>query len=131
MRKKFYEGRFFFIPIGIAAFLSLFGFIVMELWNGLMPAIFHLTTITFWQAIGLLILSKILFGFGKGSKWGPGSAPWAMRHQMREQFKHMTPEQKEKFKQQMSERMCNFRYRGFDREMMDFETGTEKGSGDA
>lgn len=37
---------------------------VMLLWNWLMPVIFGLTTITFWQALGLLALSKILFGRG-------------------------------------------------------------------
>lgn len=128
MRKIFYEGRFFFIPFGIAAFLTLFGFIIMQLWNALIPAIFHLTPITFWQAIGLFILCKILFGFGKGGRWGPGGAPWMMRKQMREKFKNMTPEQKEKFKQKMQERMCGFRYQGFDKEMLDFEPGQEKGT---
>ena len=131
MRKIFYEGRFFFIPLGIAAFLTLFGFIIMQLWNALIPAIFHLAPITFWQAIGLFILCKILFGFGKGGRWGAGGAPWMMKRQMRERFKNMTPEQKEKFKQKMQERMCGFRYQGFDKEMMDFESGAEKGTAEA
>lgn len=39
----------------------LLGFVVMWLWNWLMPDIFGLTTITFWQAWGLLVLSHILF----------------------------------------------------------------------
>lgn len=39
----------------------LFGFVVMWLWNWLMPDIFGLTTITFWQAWGLVVLSHILF----------------------------------------------------------------------
>ena len=46
----------------------LLGFIIMWLWNGLMPNIFGLPTVTFWQAVGLFILSKILLGgFGGGS----------------------------------------------------------------
>ena len=44
-----------------AAMALLFGFVVMWLWNWLMPAIFGLTTITFWQAWGLVVLSHILF----------------------------------------------------------------------
>lgn len=34
---------------------------VMALWNILMPEIFGLTTITFWQALGLSLLCNILF----------------------------------------------------------------------
>jgi positive regulator of sigma E activity len=46
----------------IAAFMALlFGFVVMWLWNWLMPDIFGLKTITFWQAWGLVVLSHILF----------------------------------------------------------------------
>lgn len=49
------------------AFVVLFGFVIMWLWNWLMPEIFGLITITYWQAVGLLILFKILFGgFGGG-----------------------------------------------------------------
>ena len=45
------------------------GFIVMSLWNALMPAIFGLPALGFWQALGLLVLSKILFGsFHGGSR---------------------------------------------------------------
>ena len=47
------------IPI-VAAFAVLFAGVVMLLWNALMPDIFGLPIITFWQAAGLLILSKIL-----------------------------------------------------------------------
>ena len=48
--------------------ITVFSFIVMLLWNWLMPTIFSLTEITFWQAAGLLILSKIIFsGFGRKS----------------------------------------------------------------
>ena len=48
-------------------FAGLFSVLVLLLWNWLMPAIFGLTTITFFQAFGLLVLSKILFfGFHRG-----------------------------------------------------------------
>jgi hypothetical protein len=105
MRNLFFKGRFVFIPLAIAAFLSIASFAVMELWNNLIPDIFHLGTITFGQAMGLFVLCKLLFGFGKGGRgWGGrGGAPW-MRHRMEERFKSMTPEQKEKFKQKMRDR---------------------------
>lgn len=48
--------------IGIAAFGFLFGWFVMLLWNWLMPMLFGLGAITFWQAVGLVILARMLFG---------------------------------------------------------------------
>ena len=59
------------IVLIITALIIAFGFGIMYLWNWLMPAIFGLTTITFWQAIGLGLLSKLLlggFGGDKGKK---------------------------------------------------------------
>ena len=107
MRQLFYRGRFIFIPLAVAAFLSLAGFVVMSLWNALIPVIFHLGVITFWQAIGIFILSKILFGFGKGGH--RGGAPW-MKHRMAERFKNMTPEEKEKFKEKWGQRCGHGRW---------------------
>ncbi len=46
--------------LGIAALAILLGFVIMWLWNWLMPELFGLTTITYWQAVGLFILSKML-----------------------------------------------------------------------
>ena len=111
MKRLFYENRFFFIPLGIAACLTLAGFVVMGLWNCLMPAIFHLGVITFWQAVGLFILSKLLFGFGKGGgprggfRGGLGG-PW-MKYKMEERWRGMSPEERERFKQKWNER-CGF-----------------------
>jgi energy-coupling factor transporter transmembrane protein EcfT len=45
----------------VCGFLSLCGFIVMVLWNWLVPVIFKIQTIDFWQAVGLLLLTQILF----------------------------------------------------------------------
>ncbi|MCX2681616.1 hypothetical protein OOZ15_16815 [Galbibacter sp. EGI 63066] len=52
--------------IGIAALAILFGYVVMWLWNWLMPELFGLTTINYWQAVGIFILFKFLFGGGCG-----------------------------------------------------------------
>lgn len=73
------------------------GFFVMSLWNVLMPGIFAVRAISFWQALGLLVLSKILFGGfrphgGGGSRW---------RRRMLERWEQMTPEEREKFKHGM------------------------------
>ncbi len=52
----------------IAIFAVIFGLAVQYLWNWLMPELFGLGTISYWQAIGIVILSKILFGFGPHGK---------------------------------------------------------------
>ena len=79
------------------AFLALFSFIVMLLWNWLTPALFGWHLITYWQALGILILSKILFGGFRGRP-GPGMY-W--RRRMMERWAHMTPEEGEKLRQSM------------------------------
>ena len=53
------------ILAGLMAFL--FGWVVMLLWNWIMPSIFGVTTITYWQGFGIFFLAKILFGFGGDS----------------------------------------------------------------
>jgi len=82
-----------------ALFIGVFSFVVMSLWNWLMPALFGLRLITFWQALGILILSKILFsGFrGRGGPRGPWG--WGWRRRWMERWEQMTPEEREKFRQ--------------------------------
>ena len=83
------------VAVIAALAVTVFGFVVMSLWNNLMPGIFAVRAISFWQAIGLLILSKILFG---GLRPGGGSSPrW--RRRMMERWEQMTPEERDKFKQ--------------------------------
>ena len=82
------------IAVFIALAVLTLGFIVMTLWNSLMPALFGWKLIGFWQAVGLLILSKILFGGFRGPR-GPGMH-W--RRRMMERWAQMTPEEREKFR---------------------------------
>ena len=114
MRNFLYKGRFVFFPLAAALFLTVLSLIVMQLWNNLMPAIFHLGLISFWQAMGLLVLSKLLFGFGGGRRFGGGGAPW-MRGRMMEKFKNMTPEEQARFKEKFSHHRCGER-RGWSRD---------------
>ena len=76
-----------------------FSAIVMFLWNALLPSLFHFPMITFPQALGLLILSKILFG---GFRGGGPRHQW--KDKMKQRWMNMTPEEKEKFKQDWSRR---------------------------
>lgn len=55
-------GMIIFGAVFITGLAILFGFIIMWLWNWLMPMIFGLTTLNFWQAVGVFILAKILLG---------------------------------------------------------------------
>src|SRR5687768_2981943 len=102
MKKIFYKGRFVFFPLLGIAFLSLIGYVVMILWNNLLPEIVGVNTITFWQAVGIFILSKILFGFGKGG----GMRPSWKRGRMADRLKEMTPEEREQFKEKMQNWRC-------------------------
>ena len=76
-------------------FLAALTFVVMRLWNWLLPSLFGWHAITYWQAMGLLILSKILFS---GFRGGPGRH-WYWRRRMMERWEQMTPEERDKFRQ--------------------------------
>lgn len=64
------KSKYILWPIGIIAMAALMTAVVMLLWNWLMPILFGLSIITFWQALGILILSKILFGAHFGKRGG-------------------------------------------------------------
>jgi hypothetical protein len=95
MRRKWFYKIPGIILIVIAA-VALFGFIVQQLWNSLIPAIVGWHAITFWQAVGILLLSKILFG---GGFRGRGNMRW--RGRMAERWEKMSPEEREKFSRGM------------------------------
>lgn len=86
--------------VGIAVFIFIGGFLVMNLWNWMLPGLFGWHQITFWQALGLLVLCRILFGGFHGH--GAGGASWRrrMRERMAERWERMTPEEREKFRQE-------------------------------
>jgi hypothetical protein len=88
-----------------ALIVTLLSFVVMSLWNWLTPALFGWHVITFWQAAGLLILSKILFG---GFRGRPGRN-WYWRRRMMERWEQMTPEERTKFRQTARGRCGSFR----------------------
>ncbi|HTT63262.1 MAG TPA: hypothetical protein VMG35_15515 [Bryobacteraceae bacterium] len=100
MRKKWV----FIAPLAILAllgFIALGGYIVQQLWNWLLPPLFAWREVTFWQALGLLALCRILFG-GLGSP-GSGKSGFPRRKDKRlaERWAAMTPEERERFRQGM------------------------------
>ncbi|MCX6304034.1 MAG: hypothetical protein NT040_03610 [Bacteroidetes bacterium] len=72
--------------VGFTVFAFLFGAVVMWLWNWLMPVIFHLGVITYWQAVGLAILGRLLFGSmhhgGMHNRGRHHFGPWRHRNHM-------------------------------------------------
>jgi hypothetical protein len=103
MRKRLPRGlKFVAIGILATAVFVLVSLLVMGLWNALMPAIFGLKAITFWQAVGLMFLSRLLFGGLRGRSGR--SRHW--RHRMMERWEQMTPEEREKFRDSMRGRRC-------------------------
>jgi hypothetical protein len=83
------------IPFAIL-FFTVFGYVVMRLWNWLMPGLFGLHVVTFWQALGLLVLSKILFGGFLGRHRHGDDGHWRMR--MMKRWEKLTPEEREKMR---------------------------------
>jgi Na+/H+-dicarboxylate symporter len=82
------------VLVFVALAATVFSFGVMWLWNWLMPVIFGLHAVSFWQALGLLVLSKILFS---GFRGRPAFAMhW--RQRLMERWEQMTPEEREKFR---------------------------------
>ena len=86
--------------LGMALFVFAGGEVVKQLWNWLLPPLFGWREVTFWQALGLLALCRILFG-GFGRHCGPRSR---LRRRLEERWEHMSPEERERFKQGMRSR---------------------------
>jgi len=93
------------VVLGIVTFVFVGGWIVQLLWNWLLPPLFGWREVTFWQALGLLALCRILFG-GIGGRGSPRSRirrrlaeRWDQR--MAERWERMTPEERERFRHGM------------------------------
>ena len=96
----------FLVPLGILAmllFIAIGGEVVLQLWNWLLPPLFGWRQITFWQAVGILALCRILFG-GLGRH---GFHRSNFRRRMAERWEAMTPEERERFRHGIRGR-CGF-----------------------
>ena len=101
--KSFWIKRAIFIPIGIAAMIFFCGWIVMLLWNCVLPPVIGVGVITFWQALGILVLAKILFG---GFKGGHGHSRHFHGYD-HHKWMHMNPEEREKMRAEWKDRCGN------------------------
>jgi hypothetical protein len=98
--------------VGILLFITIGGEVVKQLWNWLLPPMFGWREITFWQAVGLLALSRILFGGHGFSRSGvrrrvSDRMAERMAERMGERWDKMTPEEQERFRQGIRSR-CGF-----------------------
>ena len=86
--------------LGMTLFIAIGGGVVQYLWNWLLPALFGWREVSFWQAVGMLALCRILFG-GFGLH---GSGHSSFRRRMEERYGRMSPEERERFRQRIRER---------------------------
>lgn len=103
--------KFLLFPLLAAGVVFLAGTAVQYLWNAILPAVTGVRALTFWQAVGLLVLCRLLFGGFRG-----GSANWRGRHRggsprMRERWMQMSEEERARFKEEWRQR-CRPRKRG-------------------
>lgn len=108
MKKFWIKKGIMILVFGIVAIL-VFGLVVMSLWNAILPAVLGVKAISFMQALGILLLSKILFGgFGGGRHRGGwrNNGKWM---EMKDKFAGMTPEEREKFKAEWKNK-CGHRW---------------------
>jgi len=100
-----HRGRWAVKGIGIlvivVAVIAVAGLIVMLLWNRLVPALFHGPELQYWQAVGLLILSRLLFGGLRGR--GGWHGHWRQR-MWRERWEQMTPEERARLREKFMSR---------------------------
>ena len=105
MKGQFFAGKILLFILLIFAFIVPLGFIVMALWNNILTPILHVPIITFWHALGLFLLSRILFGGFPGGRGMRGN--W--KQKMNNKWNNMTPEQREQFKQNWQNRCANWK----------------------
>ena len=118
MRKKW----IFLAPlaiVGLLLFVAIGGELVLLLWNWLLPPLFGWREITFWQALGMLLLCRILFGgFGGHRSYRSNIRRHVadrmadrMAERMAERWDHLTPEERERFRERFGQGMsgrCGF-----------------------
>lgn len=98
-------GKIFMWTLLGLAFVALVTFITQQLWNWLIPVIFNGPALTFWQTLGLLVLSKIIFS-GFGRKHHHHGEKFSWKEKFYGKFSSLTPEEKEAYKNKMKEKWC-------------------------
>ncbi len=94
-RRRFHPLKIVFFALVFAAFVLAMGWVVMLLWNFILPGTIGVQPLTYWKALGLLVLTKILFG---GFRGRPG--PWGSdrKRKWRKKWMNMSDEERQQFK---------------------------------
>lgn len=95
----------FFFPLLLVGFFVISA-VVMLLWNLIIPAISPLTFISYWQAMGLFVLSRILFGGFRFPRHHHRHRPPFTHEQFKAKFMDMTEEERQQFRNQWKKRCC-------------------------
>jgi len=92
-------------PLLMVAFVLLLGIPVMLLWNAIVTPVLHAERLTYWQAVGLLALCRILTG-GPGFRGrpGPGRRQWPGNQQWRQKWMNMSDDERTKMKEEWKQR---------------------------
>jgi hypothetical protein len=93
------------IVVFVAVLIGVIGWVFMNLWNWLVPDIFGLKPLDYVHALGLLVLSRIIFG-GRPGWHRRGGHHWKQR--IHAKWERMSPEEREKFRSGMESRWCQF-----------------------
>lgn len=101
MNKNHFGRRRWLFPLIPLAAIAVFSLVVMLLWNAIIPGLTGWALLTYWKAMGLLILCKILFGGFPGRRGGQGGPPWGRHMRMREKWGAMTEEERKQFREKL------------------------------
>lgn len=100
MRRK----MIYIVPLVLVAIAAV-GAVVMALWNCIIPQVFTTVhEVTYWQALGLLLLCKILFSSFRGGHRGGWKGRHMQHRAWKEKWMHMNDEEKAKFKEEWRNR---------------------------
>lgn len=93
------RGRFFFMPFAAAAVVLLLGAVVQWLWNAILPQVTGWNALSYWQAVGLLALCRILFGGFWGRRAYRSGSPGRW-----ERWRHLSADERERLRAEWRER---------------------------
>ena len=93
-----------FIPLFFIAAISILGAVVMLLWNAILPEVTSAKPLSYWQALGLLVLSRILFGGFRFGKPGRGREFYKRKREWRDKWVNMSEEERAQFKESWRQR---------------------------
>jgi hypothetical protein len=97
----FRSKRFCFIPVVFVAGVFIISGVVMFLWNAILPGVTAVHAVTYWQAMGILVLSRILFGGFRGIHDHGRHHHRHLGKDLREKWLQMDPEERQKMRENL------------------------------